>query len=293
VALGKLGGREMLPASDLDLVLIYDHPEAVTESSGGPRSLPASSYFARLAQQMVAAITTPGAEGKLYEVDMRLRPSGNKGPVATSLSAFERYHAESAWTWERMALTRARCVAGPPGLRRRISASIKTAMMEHAGPQAVADAVAMRARMLRDLPPEGPLDIKAMPGGLVEVEFIAQALQLAHARRKPSILAPTTRVALQNLGRARILPPEDAAALMAADQLWRTILGLLRLTVGRWKGDSLPAATAAAVQRATAPLLDRPPVDLEDFRAQMQARAQQVRNLFERHLGRLDPGGTA
>jgi glutamate-ammonia-ligase adenylyltransferase len=293
VALGKLGGREMLPGSDLDLVLIYDHPEEVTESTGGPRSLAPSSYFGRLAQQVIAAITAPGAEGKLYEVDMRLRPSGNKGPVATSLSAFERYHAESAWTWERMALTRARCVAGPPKLRRRINTAVKAALIQHAGPAALADAVAMRARMLRDLPPEGPLDIKAMPGGLIEVEFIAQALQLAHARRKPTVLAPTTRLALESLGRARILPPEDAAALVAADRLWRTTLGLLRLTVGRWKGDTLPAATAAALLRATAPLLDRPAVDLQDVRAQMQARAQQVRALFERHLGRLDPGGTA
>jgi glutamate-ammonia-ligase adenylyltransferase len=293
VALGKLGGREMLPGSDLDLVLIYDHPEDVTESTGGPRGLAASSYFGRLAQQMIAAITAPGAEGKLYEVDMRLRPSGNKGPVATSLSTFERYHAESAWTWERMALTRARCVAGPPGLRRRINAAVKAALIQHAGPAALADAVAMRARMLRDLPPEGPLDIKAMPGGLIEVEFIAQALQLANARRKPTVLAPTTRLALESLGRARILPAEDAAALLAADRLWRTTLGLLRLTVGRWKGDTLPAATAAALLRATAPLLDRPAVDLPDVRAQMQARAQQVRALFERHLGRLDPGGTA
>ncbi|MBO1075343.1 bifunctional [glutamine synthetase] adenylyltransferase/[glutamine synthetase]-adenylyl-L-tyrosine phosphorylase [Roseomonas marmotae] len=291
VALGKLGGREMLPGSDLDLVLIYDHPEEVTESSGGPRSLPASTYFGRLAQQMIGAITAPGAEGKLYEVDMRLRPSGSKGPVATSLSSFERYHTESAWTWERMALTRARCVAGPPGLRRRIKAAVKAALMEHAGPQAISDAVAMRARMLRDLPPDGPMDIKAMPGGMIEVEFIAQALQLAHARRKPAVLAQTTRKALENLGRARILPPEDAATLIAADRLWRTTLGLLRLTVGHWRKETLPASTAAALLRATTPLLDKPPVDLSGFRTQMQAQAEQVRSLFERHLGRLDSGG--
>ena len=291
VALGKLGGREMLPGSDLDLVLIYDHPQEAAESRGGPRALPASTYFSRLAQQVVGAITSPGAEGKLYEVDMRLRPSGNKGPVATSLSAFERYHAENAWTWERMALTRARCVAGPAALRRRIGAAIRTALMEHAGPEAVADAVTMRARMLRDLPAEGPFDVKAMPGGLIEVEFIAQALQLAHCDRKPAILAPTTRVALTNLGRAGILPKQDAEALIAADRLWRTTLSLLRLTVGRWKEPTLPAATAAALLRVTGPLLDRPSVDLPDFHAQMQERAAQVRALFERHLGRLDTNG--
>jgi glutamate-ammonia-ligase adenylyltransferase len=190
-----------------------------------------------------------------------------------------------------MALTRARCVAGPPGLLRRIGAAVKTALIEHAGPEAITDAVTMRARMLRELPANGPLDIKAMPGGLIEVEFIAQALQLAHARRKPSILAPTTRLALANLGKARILPAEDAATLLAADQLWRTTLGLLRLTVGRWKGDTLPAATVAALLHATAPLLRHPAVDLDDFRAQMQTRAAETRALFERHLGLLDTGG--
>ncbi|MCQ4161888.1 bifunctional [glutamine synthetase] adenylyltransferase/[glutamine synthetase]-adenylyl-L-tyrosine phosphorylase [Roseomonas sp. GC11] len=291
VALGKLGGEEMLPGSDLDMILMYDHPEAVTESSGGPRSLPASTYFGRLAQQMVAAITAPGAEGKLYEVDMRLRPTGNKGPVATSLSSFTRYHAESAWTWERMALTRARCVAGPPGLRRRIGAAVKHAIVSHSGPQAVADAVAMRARMLRDLPADGPWDIKAMPGGMVEVEFIAQALQLAHAKRHPAILAPTTRLALAKLAKARLLPPEEAEALIAADRLWRTMLGLLRLTVGRWKKEELPAATAAAMLRATAPLLGQGAVDVSALRQQMREQAGRVREIFERRLGSLT-GGT-
>ena len=290
VALGKLGGREMLPGSDLDLVLIYDHPEDAEESRGGRRALPPSVYFGRLAQQVVAAITTPGAEGKLYEVDMRLRPSGNKGPVATSLSSFTRYHAESAWTWERMALTRARCVAGPPGLRRRITSAVRTAILDHAGEAAIADAVAMRQRMLRELPADGPWDIKAMPGGLVEVEFIAQALQLAHADRHPAILAPTTRVALANLGKARIMPREEAEALIAADRLWRTTLGLLRLTLGRWREHALPAPTAAALLRVTAPLLGQGAVDVLAFRQQMQAQAEQVRAIFERRLGPLVGG---
>ena len=291
VALGKLGGREMLPGSDLDLVLLYDHPEEPGESRGGPRHLAPPVYFSRLAQQVVAAITAPGAEGKLYEVDMRLRPSGNKGPVATSLSSFIRYHTESAWTWERMALTRARCVAGPPGLRRRIGAAVHTAILSHAGDAALEDAVTMRARMLRDLPPDGPWDIKAMPGGLVEVEFIAQALQLAHARRHPSVLAPTTRLALRNLARARILPAAEAEVLIGADRLWRTALGMLRLTVGRWRADGLPAPVSVALLRAVAPLVGQGAVDLAAFRQQMQDCAGEVRGIFERRLGRL-PGGT-
>ncbi|MBI0432760.1 bifunctional [glutamine synthetase] adenylyltransferase/[glutamine synthetase]-adenylyl-L-tyrosine phosphorylase [Roseomonas sp. KE0001] len=287
VALGKLGGREMLPASDLDLLLIYDHPEKAEGSTGAARSLPASTYFSRLAQQVIAAVTAPGAEGKLYEVDMRLRPSGNKGPVATSLSSFRRYHDESAWTWERMALTRARCVAGPVALRRRIGGAIRQAVLAHAGDAAIADAVAMRRRMLRDLPADGPWDVKAMAGGLIEVEFIAQALQLAHAAQHPRILSPTTVEALSRLARARLLPAEEAERLIAADRLWRTILGLLRLTVGRWRQAELPTPTAAALLHATTPLLGRGAIDLPALRHMMQDHAGQVRAIFERRLGRL------
>ena len=116
VAMGKAGGREMMAGSDLDLMLVYDHPPDVSESRGA-RRLPVSQWFVRAAHAYVAAVTAPGVDGPLYEVDMRLRPSGNKGPVAVSLGSFRRYHAESAWTWERMALTRARVVAGPPALR--------------------------------------------------------------------------------------------------------------------------------------------------------------------------------
>ena len=120
VALGKAGGREMLAGSDLDLMLVYDHPETVTESSGA-RRMAVSQYYIRAAHAFVAALTAPGLEGPLYAVDMRLRPSGNKGPVAVSLAGFRRYHEADAWTWERMALTRARVVAGPPALARKVS----------------------------------------------------------------------------------------------------------------------------------------------------------------------------
>ena len=300
VAMGKLGGREMQPGSDLDLILIYDHPPEVQDSSGGTRSLPAPTWFARLAAQFIAALTAPGAEGRLYEVDMRLRPSGNKGPMATGLAGFERYHAEGAWSWERMALTRARPLAGPPALRRRITAAVRQALALHAGPQVLSDARDMRARMLRDLPPEGPWDVKAMRGGLVEVEFIAQALQCAHAASHPRILATTTREALARLAKARLLPPEDAAALIRADRFWRSIQAMLRLTVGRPRTEALPAAASTALLRVCAPFMtdgtadSAAPVDLGALRGEMQTTAETVRTLFERHLGPLpQPGGGA
>ncbi|BDG72060.1 bifunctional [glutamine synthetase] adenylyltransferase/[glutamine synthetase]-adenylyl-L-tyrosine phosphorylase [Roseomonas fluvialis] len=300
VALGKLGGREMLPGSDLDLILIYDHAEGAETSEGRAkrgappiRPLPASQYFTRLAHQMVAAIAAPGAEGKSYEVDMRLRPSGSKGPVAVSLSAFERYHAEDAWTWERMALTRARVVAGPPALRRRVEAAIRAALLRpDAAEKAIPDAVAMRARMLRDLPPDGPWDVKLGRGGLVEVEFIAQALQLVHARAHPRALAPTTRVALANLAGIGALGTDEAATLIAAERLWRTVSGLLRLTVGPWREQALPESVAAALLNACRRIdAEGAPVDLPGLQAQMAGRAMAVRAIFERRLGRPEMQG--
>jgi glutamate-ammonia-ligase adenylyltransferase len=289
VAMGKLGGREMLPGSDLDLVLVYDHDPDAAGSAGGRRSLAPSEYFIRLAPQVVAALTSQGSEGRLWEVDMRLRPSGNKGPVAVGIAAFERYHREESWTWERMALTRARVIAGPPALRRRVAETVAAAVARPAD-TVLADAVAMRARMLRDLPPEGPWDVKAMPGGLVEVEFIAQALQLRHGAQAPGVLSPTTRVALARLGAAGLLPEEEAAALVSADRLWREITGLVRLTVGRTREAALPAPAAAALLRIAAPLLDRPPVDLAGLREQMVRTARTVRAIFERRVGVLSPG---
>jgi len=192
VLLGKAGGREMMAGSDLDLMMIYAHPQDVTESRGA-RPLAASQWFIRAAHSLVAAVTAPGADGQLYAVDMRLRPSGNKGPVAVSLASFRRYHAEDAWTWERMALTRARVVAGAMPLRLLVQEAIAEAIAAAGAPERVrADAAAMRARMRRDLPPDGVWDVKQRPGGLVDIEFIAQMLQLMWARESRSVCSPNT-----------------------------------------------------------------------------------------------------
>ena len=290
VCMGKAGGREMMAGSDLDLMLVYDHPVDIAESRGA-RSLPVSQWFGRAAHAYVAAVTASGADGQLYAVDMRLRPSGNKGPVAVSLGAFRRYHAESAWTWERMALTRARVVAGPPTLRAGIEATVAAALAASGAPDRIrADAAAMRSRMLRDLPPDGPWEVKLRAGGLVEVEFIAQVLQLIHARNAPELCSPTTRVALARLARAGKLPPADGATLIRADLLWRTVQGMLRITLGRGAPADLPEASAQALLRAVSAVLpDSPPVDLAALRATLDATAEQVRNAFTRHVGEIGP----
>jgi glutamate-ammonia-ligase adenylyltransferase len=307
VALGKAGGGEMMAGSDLDLMLVYDHPEDVSESrpmrrrtdSGeqhgadhGARALPASQWFVRAAHAYVAAVTAPGMDGQLYAVDMRLRPSGNKGPVAVSLDAFRGYHAADAWTWERMALTRARVVAGPAALRRQIEAAIRAAIVAAGEPDRIrADATAMRARMLRDLPPDGPWDVKLRAGGQVEVEFIAQVLQLIHARHDPGVCSPTTRIALARLRDAGYLPQADADLLTRADRLWRTVQGMLRIAIGRTAPAELPEATARPLLRAAA-AAGAPAVDLPALRASLDALAADVRAAFVRHVGGIKAGET-
>jgi glutamate-ammonia-ligase adenylyltransferase len=282
VALGKAGGREMMAGSDLDLMLIYDHPDDVIESRG-TRRLPVSQWFVRACHSYIAAVTAPGADGPLYEVDMRLRPSGNKGPVAVSLGAFRRYHAESAWTWERMALTRARVVAGPAALRSRIETAIAE-VLQHAGDadRIRADAASMRGRMMRDLPPDGPWDVKLRAGGQIEVEFITQVLQLIHAQESRGLCSTTTRVALESLARAGKLATEDAVLLTRADHLWRTVQGMLRITVGRGAREALPDASEQALLRAVGSA-----VDLSVLRTTMDETAQQVRAAFVRYVGEI------
>jgi glutamate-ammonia-ligase adenylyltransferase len=285
VAMGKAGGREMMAGSDLDLMLVYDHPPDVAESRGA-RGLPVSQWFVRAVHAYIAALTAPGVDGPLYAVDMRLRPSGNKGPVAVSLTGFQRYHAESAWTWERMALTRARVVAGPPKLQARVEAAIAEAIAGADPARVRADAAAMRTRMARELPPEGPWDVKLRPGGMVDVEFVAQALQLLHARTHPEVCRPGTRFALHALAEAGLLPAEDAALLLHADRVWRTVQGMLRIAVGRHAKEELPEATLRPLLRATA-AAGVEAGDATALRAALDALAVAVRRRFVRYVGEV------
>ncbi|WP_408870011.1 bifunctional [glutamine synthetase] adenylyltransferase/[glutamine synthetase]-adenylyl-L-tyrosine phosphorylase [Elioraea sp.] len=282
VALGKLGGREMMAASDLDIIMVYDHPGgAVAAKGGSSRALTPPEYFGRLATGFVAAISAPSGAGKLFDVDMRLRPSGNKGPLAVSLEGFARYQAQEAWAWEHMALTRARVVAGPPALARRVGAAIHAVLTaERDAGKLRADAAALRGRIARDLPPFGPLDVKYRPGGLLELEFIAQVLQLVHAHATPAVLATGTTEALDRLAHAGVLDVSERAALARASQLFRTVQGLLRLTVGKPRAEAdLPAPVASAIARAVGV------VDLAGVTAQITACAGDVRAAFIRHVG--------
>ena len=272
VALGKTGSREMMAGSDLDLMLIYDHPNAVDESDAA-RPMAASQYFARAAQAMIGALMVPTRDGKLYDVDMRLRPSGSKGPVAVSLAAFERYHQQDAWTWERLALTRARVVAGPGRLRLRVEAAIRRALRATRPSEILQDTVAMRQRVRQERPARGPWDVKLRDGGLLDVEFTVQALQLLHAARR-GVLRPVTREAVAALSGAGLLDGADAAVLAEADWTWRSVQGLLRIMLGRAIPNDLSAAVAGRVARA-AWMVDGE-VGLERHLDELAARVREV-----------------
>ena len=231
LAMGKAGGREMSATSDLDLILIYDAPPD-SEDSDGARPLAPPTWFARLTQRMVNALTAKTGEGTLYEVDMRLRPSGNAGPIASSLEAFRRYQDEAAWTWEHMALTRARAVAGDAALTGSVEAIIRATLERRRDPaRLLLDVADMRLRMAREHKPASPWEVKHRRGGLVDIEFIAQYLQLAHAADHPAILSPNTAQALDNATACGVLERSDRDALIEALRLWSAVQTVLRQTI--------------------------------------------------------------
>ena len=231
VAMGKLGGREMTASSDLDLVFVYEVPPGA-EVSDGAKPLSPTVYFARLAQRLIAALTTPTGAGTLYEVDMRLRPTGNKGPVAVSLESFAAYHASESWTWEHMALTRGRLVAGPQALREKVEAEIQRRLTQkRPAADIITDARNMRARMAETFAGRNPWDLKHAPGGLVDIEFIAQTLQLVHAQAQPDILNTNTVAALFNLKAAGFLAAADADALVTSAGLQHALTQVLRIAL--------------------------------------------------------------
>jgi len=251
LAMGKLGGREMTATSDLDLIFVYAAPKSDVASKG-PRPLPATQYFARLSQRLINAVTARTTEGRLYEVDMRLRPSGKAGPIAASFESFDRYHRDEAWTWEQMALTRARSIVGPPALVADIETVIHQVLTRERDPAAlVADVSEMRARMDEEHHADSIWEVKHLRGGMVDIEFIAQYLQLRHAHAYPEILSANTMQALVAIRGAEILDPSAADELIEALELWRMVQGRLRLTLSEsitaTGGEDAPVALRQAM----------------------------------------------
>ncbi|MGC1429538.1 MAG: glutamine-synthetase adenylyltransferase [Albidovulum sp.] len=177
VGMGSLGAERLNAASDLDLIVIYDADGV--EASEGPRPLGARPYYARLTQMLVTALSAPMAEGRLYEVDMRLRPSGRQGPVATAIQSFQSYQMDEAWTWEHLALTRARAVAGDAVLADEVEA-IRLEILKAKGPASkiLSDVAEMRERIFAAKPVASEWEIKVGPGRLQDIELLAQSFAL-------------------------------------------------------------------------------------------------------------------
>jgi [glutamine synthetase] adenylyltransferase / [glutamine synthetase]-adenylyl-L-tyrosine phosphorylase len=220
LGLGRLGGSVLTNASDLDIVYLFTNPEG--EASDGPKRLGPADYFNRLANRVTAALSVPTPAGPLYEVDTRLRPQGAQGMLVVSLDAFAEYQRKKAWTWEHMALARARPVFGSAAARKRASGLISEVLsMPFDTSKLVADAVRMREEIARHKPPSGPLDVKLGEGGLVDLEFAVQVLQLTHKKG----LDPRLEIAVEQLTKVGLIDTK----IVAAQQLLTEMLLTIRL----------------------------------------------------------------
>jgi glutamate-ammonia-ligase adenylyltransferase len=278
--MGKLGGHEMTATSDLDLILVYDFDETQPESDGR-RSLYGGQYFARLTQRLINTLTAQTNYGALYQVDMRLRPSGRAGPLATQLNAFAGYQESEAWTWEHMALTRARVVSASPDFRGRIEAVIRDVLTRPRDADLVAgDVVEMRRAIATEKGDSDRWDIKYVAGGLVDIEFVAQHLQLVHAHARPEILDTSTVRVLEKAWALRLIAAEDAEVLRAAVQLYHDLTQILRLCL---PGPFDPKTAAPGLLQLLARAAGVP--DFATLDATLIDMQERVRASFVRILG--------
>lgn len=272
LGLGKFGGGEMSARSDLDIMLVYETPR----ESGG-------AYYARLTQRLISALSAPTEEGELYEVDTKLRPSGSVGPVAVRMSALQHYYEQHAWTWELQALTRLRPVAGDAVLGDRVMKVVRATLSRDRDEAATLMQVAqMRALMERERPGKGSWDLKLSPGGLVDIEFIVQALQLIWAQRAPSVLVANTGLALESLHEAGALPGQAYRTLSSAWRLYTNVRQALAVCLGAINPDANSPSGAHLARLCGAG-------DLCELSARLGLAQREVREAFEIIVGPLGP----
>ncbi len=296
VAMGKLGSRQLTITSDIDLIVVYEVPPE-TKMSDGAKPLAPNEYYIKLTQRLTNAITAPMADGRLYEVDMRLRPSGNAGPLATSLEAFSGYQAKDAWTWEHMALTRARVIGGDLQLAAKVEAAVRAVLTRPRDPDKVLwDVADMRRRIDKEFGTDNPWNLKYARGGLIDIEFTAQYLQLRHGHDHPGILSIGTATALENATAAGLLAPEVGAELVSTLMLWRRVQGFLRLTTeDTLEPGQVSPTLLEGLSRAAFPD-EEPAVDFAALDARIRAIAARAHAHFvalvEEPASRLPPPET-
>lgn len=273
IAMGSLGAGRLTATSDLDLIMVYDAGDI--DMSDGRRPLPTRTYFARLTQSLITALSAPMAEGRLYEVDMRLRPSGRQGPVATSLVSFQDYQRHQAWTWEHLALTRARLVAGETELCHHIEQfRMELLAAKSGGARVLVDVADMRQRIAAQKGAGEALDSKVGPGRLQDIELFAQAIALKTAH--PSV---DTRDQLRAGVVDGVIDAADAQALEEAfDLFWQVQAALRFLTGAEADLEKLSEGAKRLILRET-----KQP-DLKRLREAVRAAQQKTANIIDRYL---------
>jgi [glutamine synthetase] adenylyltransferase / [glutamine synthetase]-adenylyl-L-tyrosine phosphorylase len=277
LGMGKLGSFELTAGSDVDLILLYEHDDEVIESDGA-KPLDTLRYYTRLTQRLIAALSAPTGEGVLNEVDIRLRPSGNKGPVATRLRAFAKYQREEAWTWEHMALSRARLVCGDASLTAEAEAIMAEVLGLDRDPAKIAaDVVEMRALIEEEKPPRDLWDLKLVPGGLIDIEFIAQFLALVAPIRGRVVRTNglSTADALKAFG--DLIDANDRDVCLQALKLYTDLSQVIRLCIdGPFDPANVPAGLIDRVVRAA----ECP--DIKTVEAELKRNVKAVRKVFSR-----------
>jgi len=279
IGLGRLGSREMTAGSDLDLILLYDFDASDPHSRGG-RPLHAAHYYTRLTQRLISALTVATRRGRLYDVDMRLRPSGRQGPLATQLRAFVDYQKGEAECWEHMSLCRARVVAGDQSLAQDARRAIADVLAMKRDPVRLrSEIVAMRSLIAREKGDQDHWDLKLVSGGLTDIEFIAQYLVLRHCREHNELMNVETECVLTAAARLGLLDAESAQELIAARRLFVTVMQMTRVALaGRFE----PAGAATGALRRIAAAAGLP--DFARLEAQAAEMRAGVRAAFERML---------
>jgi glutamate-ammonia-ligase adenylyltransferase len=275
----------MTAGSDVDLILLYDYDDEAAESVG-PKPIDSNRYFSRMTQRLIAALSAPTAEGVLYEVDMRLRPSGNKGPVATRIRAFAKYQMEEAWTWEHMALTRARVVAGDDRLSLDAQAIIAAILNRKPDRRKIAaDVLEMRKLIESEKPPKNIWDVKLIEGGLVDIEFIAQYLSLVAPLNgfDSSERDANTEATLRRLGPA-FMAPADLDTVISALRLYSDIAQVIRLCID---GPFEPSDVPEGLKELLCRIAEVP--DLKVLEGEVRHRSKAVQAIFQ-SLARSRPG---
>ncbi|ESZ47800.1 bifunctional [glutamine synthetase] adenylyltransferase/[glutamine synthetase]-adenylyl-L-tyrosine phosphorylase [Mesorhizobium sp. RSR565B] len=274
LGMGKLGSRELTAGSDVDLILLYDH-DANADESDGDKPLAPSHYYTRMTQRLIAAVSAPTAEGVLYELDLRLRPSGNKGPVATHIDAFKKYQRQEAWTWEHMALARGRAIGGDAALCAEVEAEVAALLaLPRDAAKVRAEASEMRALIEKEKSPRDLWDIKLISGGLIDLEFIAQVAVITGQVEGGRRVTATGEILAH-------LSPDFAEAdvrqqLCEAYQLYLALTQMTRLCLTcAFERDDVPPGLSDLLLAVT---------DLPDFgvlEAHLKETSQKVRKDFD------------